>query len=179
MCKPFFARRFDGECAAVDGLLQSWSTLPRCAPQQPAAPHKPLCWVFPPTALLTAALGKLARERPEAWLVCPRNLRPAPAHTAGLACRAGGRVQAEVQLTAAHSAMVRDDAKRVGEGASRGVEDSAAGGAGRGGCGAQTAPVPEPRPPRPARAKAQAGEEVTRAAPAAREVGRECGAPIN
>ena len=139
MCRPFFARRFDGKCAAVDGLLQSWSTLPRCAPQQPAAPHRPLCWVFPPAALLTAALAKPARERPEAWLVCPRNLRPAQRVLLGSLAPSGSRAG----RGAAHSGAQRDgegDAKRVGEGARMGVKVSAAGGADRGGCGAQTTP---------------------------------------
>ena len=66
-CSKYFAAVFDGSCAGVDGLAQSWA---------PDSAGRPLCFVAPPLYLLREALVKIRREKAEAIVVAPRQLAP-------------------------------------------------------------------------------------------------------
>lgn len=72
MCPVYYSAVYDGECAAVDGMLQPWDCWPVRVPQ----PGKPLCWVFPPVKLVPAVLRKIHLEKAEAIVILPRDETP-------------------------------------------------------------------------------------------------------
>ena len=84
----------DGRCTAVDGLAQSWA---------PDAQGSPLCFVFPPLALLRGALVKV-HERTEAMIVLPWQRALSPAIAALLAALP---VVQRVQLRGNHASMAK------------------------------------------------------------------------
>lgn len=65
----YYSAVYDGGCAAVDGMLQPWDKWP----QRASGAGKPLCWVFPPVTMASAALRKVASEQAEAIVVLPRD----------------------------------------------------------------------------------------------------------
>lgn len=98
MCSLYYSAVYDGQCVAVDGMVQPWDSWP----QRAFRPGKPLLWVFPPRALLVESLLKIEREQARAVVVLPRTVS---AEVSDVLRRLP--VQREVLLNGPHRVMVQ------------------------------------------------------------------------
>jgi hypothetical protein len=99
-CEWYFAACWDGRCAAVDGWAQHWGMWPESSVRSRAG--KPLCFVFPPVPKVGEALTKIAGDKTEAILVCPRSLRPGLQSLLDMVPIVG-----QVDLCGPHKSMIR------------------------------------------------------------------------
>ena len=100
MCSVYFSAEYDGVSAGVDGMLQPWNRRPGPVAAQAAA-EEPVCYWFPPQALLRPVLQKVAKEGARGTLVCPASL------PVGLEQLLQPILVKSVKLQAPHSVLVK------------------------------------------------------------------------